>query len=289
MQQREIHEQNRLSWNYITPIHNSHKRNQGHYLRQGSTLFPEEVELLGDISGKRLVHLQCNCGQDSLSMVHLGAQVTGIDISDEAITFARQLALESGLAAQFIRADVYDWLQQAAQAGERYDIAFSSYGALCWLSDLQAWAKGISAILAPGGRLVVMEFHPFAQTLDEDWQLRYPYSSYGHPMYFAEGIGDYVGFAEGALSPSGTEPDIPTAANPIAHYEYFWGVGDICTALVSTGLEISLLREYPFINGCRFFHRMREVAGRRLVPPEDLPQELPLMLGFVAIKSCHKD
>lgn len=285
MPQSTIHEQNRRSWNYITPIHNSHKQSQGQYLRQGgSTLFPEEVELLGSISSRRLVHLQCNCGQDSLSLVQLGALVTGVDISDEAIAFAKQLSQESGLAAQFIRSDVYDWLPQAVQAEERYDVAFSSYGALCWLSDLHSWARGISAILAPGGRLVVMEFHPFVQTLDEDWQLRYPYSSGGKPLYFDEGIGDYVGGAEGALSPSGYEPGLSPGANPIGNFEYFWGVGDICTALMTAGLELALLREYPYINGCRFFHRMRQIAGRRMVPPEDLPQELPLMLGLVAIK-----
>ena len=285
MLQTTIHEQNRRSWNYITPIHNSHKQNQGQFLHQGgSTLFPEEVELLGSVSGKRLVHLQCNCGQDSLSLVQLGALVTGVDISDEAISFAQQLSQESGLAAQFIRSDVYDWFTQSVQAGERYDIAFSSYGALCWLSDLHSWARGISAILAPGGRLVVMEFHPFVQTLDEDWQLRYPYSSGGKPLYFNEGIGDYVAYAEGALSPSGYAPGVLPGANPIGHYEYFWGVGDICTALMTAGLELVLLREYPYINSCRFFHRMREIAGRRMVPPEDLPQELPLMLGLVVTK-----
>jgi SAM-dependent methyltransferase len=280
-----IHEQNRRSWNYITPIHNSHKVNQGAFLRQGgSTLFPEEIELLGDISGKNLVHLQCNCGQDTLSLAQLGARVTGVDISDEAIAFATQLSQESGLAAQFVRSDVYDWLPQAAEAGEQYDIVFSSYGALCWLSDLDAWAQGLGAILAPDGRLVVMEFHPFAQTLDEEWHLRYPYSSAGEPMYFEEGIGDYVGVAEGALSPSGHEPGVAPGSNPIGHYEYCWGVGDICSAVIAVGLNVVALREYPYINGCRFFHRMREVSGHRMVPPEDLPQELPLMLGFVAQK-----
>ena len=195
-----IHEQNRRSWNYITPIHNSHKQSQGQYLRQGgSTLFPEEVKLLDSIAGRRIVHLQCNCGQDSLSLVQLGAIVTGVDISDEAIAFGQQLSQESGLAVQFIRSDVYDWLLQAVQAGERYDVVFSSYGALCWLSNLDSWARGISAILATGGRLVVMEFHPFAQTLNEDWQVRYPYSSGSKPLYFPEGIGDYVGVAQGAL------------------------------------------------------------------------------------------
>ena len=61
----EYHEANRLSWNEATVAQNSHKKDQAGFLRRGgSTLFPEEVELLGDLTGKRLVHLQCNAGQD---------------------------------------------------------------------------------------------------------------------------------------------------------------------------------------------------------------------------------
>ena len=69
---REYHEENRLAWNEATKAHNSHKGDQARFLREGgSTLFPEEVALLGDIDGKRLLHLQCNAGQDTLSLARL--------------------------------------------------------------------------------------------------------------------------------------------------------------------------------------------------------------------------
>ena len=119
--QRESHEQNRRSWNLVIPAHDSHKRDQAGFLRAGgSTLFPEELELLGvtgvgglgspgervlaDMSpetgllaGRDLLHLQCNVGQDTLSLARLGARVTGVDISDEAIARARTLAHEAEL------------------------------------------------------------------------------------------------------------------------------------------------------------------------------------------------
>src|SRR5690606_22284073 len=140
---------------------NSHKRDQAAFFRGGGgTLFPEEIALLGNIAGQRLVHLQCNAGQDSLSLAGLGARVTGVDISDTAIAFARQLADETGVPATFERADVYYWLDQARAGGHRFDVAFSSYGALCWLSDLEAWARGLFTVLEPGGRFVCVEFHP---------------------------------------------------------------------------------------------------------------------------------
>ena len=104
MPQKEMHEVNRLSWNQATKAHNSHKYDQaGFFRRGGSTLFAEEIDLLGDISGQHVVHLQCNAGQDTLSLALRGAVVTGVDISDEAITFARQLSAESRVPAQFFR------------------------------------------------------------------------------------------------------------------------------------------------------------------------------------------
>src|SRR5689334_22694442 len=111
MLRKELHEENRLAWNEATVAHNSHKVDQARFLREGgSTLFPEEVELLGDVRGLSLVHLQCNAGQDTLSLARLGARVTGVDISDSAIEFARRLSEESGIAGTFFRSDVYDWL-----------------------------------------------------------------------------------------------------------------------------------------------------------------------------------
>lgn len=93
---KDLHEANRLSWNAATVAHNSHKGDQAAFFRRGgSTLFPEELDLLGDIAGLSLLHLQCNSGQDSLSLAQLGADVTGVDISDEAIAFARRLCCKN--------------------------------------------------------------------------------------------------------------------------------------------------------------------------------------------------
>src|SRR5579871_4340231 len=126
MPQKDLHEDNRVSWNAATDAHNSHKRDQAAFLRSGgSTLFPDEIELLGDLHGKTLLHLQCNSGQDTLSLAQLGAAVTGVDISDTAIAFARQLSIDASITATFERADIYEWLETAQT---RYDVVFSSYG-----------------------------------------------------------------------------------------------------------------------------------------------------------------
>lgn len=147
---RDLHEQNRLSWNEATRAHNSHKGDQAKFFREGgSKLYPEERDLLGDLRGTRVVHLQCNSGQDSLSIARLGAHVTGVDISDEAIAFATRLSAESGIPATFVRSDVYDWFAAVAAGQDRWDVAFSSYGAICWLSDLDAWRAASQACSCP--------------------------------------------------------------------------------------------------------------------------------------------
>src|SRR5215467_719400 len=102
--ERTLREANRLSWNAATRAHNSHKGDQARYFREGgSTLRPEELGLLGKVRDLRVVHLLCNSGQDTVSIARLGADVTGVDISDEAIVFATQLAAEAGAAATFVR------------------------------------------------------------------------------------------------------------------------------------------------------------------------------------------
>lgn len=135
---RRLHEENRLSWNEATKAHNSHKLEQAKFFAGGGCkAYATEIELLGDLRGQSLLHLQCNAGQDTLSIKNLGAaEVTGVDISDEAIEFARRLSEESGVEATFHRADLYEWLVEAANGDERWDVVFSSYGAICWLSAL---------------------------------------------------------------------------------------------------------------------------------------------------------
>jgi len=212
---KDLHEINRRAWKEATRAHNSHKADQARFLRNGgSTLFPEELELPGDVRDKRVLHLQCNAGQDTLSLAQLGASVTGVDISDEAITFACRLSAESGIPATFHRADLYDWLDDAVQRSETFDIVFSSYGFLVWLSDIYAWARGIAAVLAPGGRFVMIEFHPFLMMLDD--QGRTIASSYGGGRLwsFDEGIGDYVAWAGVALTPSGYLEGMQNFRNP---------------------------------------------------------------------------
>jgi SAM-dependent methyltransferase len=281
---KEFHEENRRSWNAATQAHNSHKEDQAKFLREGGhTLYPEELALLGDLNGRSLVHLQCNAGQDSLSLAKLGAVVKGVDISDVAIEFARQLSADSTIPATFHRADVYDWLAETAESDQRFDIVFSSYGALCWLSDLRTWAKGVEVILKPGGRLVLVDFHPFSMIFGDDWSLEYDYFQQGQPMFWQEGIGDYVAAAGESLAPSGYLAGEEAFVNPHASYEFQWPISEIITAILEAGLRLTVFKEYPYMNGAKLFNEMRQMDGKRFYPPEGFPN-MPLTYAVAAEK-----
>jgi SAM-dependent methyltransferase len=274
-------ERARRSWNAVVPVHASHRPRQAAFLAAGgSTLFPEESTLLGPVAGRTVLHLLCNTGQDSLSLAAAGACVTGVDISDEAIAAARRLAAEAGIAARFERADALDWLAAAARAGDSYDIAFASYGAVCWLRDLVGLAAALARVVRPGGRFVLVDFHPVAAIFDGQWRHRVPYPMGGAPLEL-DGVGDYVGAAGGGLSPGGFTPGVDGFRNPHSCILYRWGLGDVVTAFSTASWVVQRLEEYPFANGERQFERMRALPGRRLAPPPDVPS-VPLMYGLLA-------
>lgn len=284
MSSRDVREQNRRSWNAVVAAHESHRGDLARFLKGGgTTLFPEERRLLGDVEDKTLAHLLCNSGGDSLSLALLGATVTGVDISDGAIASARELSSETGILVDFVRADLYDWLERTAREESRFDVVFSSYGVVCWLPDLDAWADGIASILVPGGRFVLVEFHPVADVFDEDWNLVNDYPSGGEPLPLEEGVGDYVAESDGGLTPAGFIEGVRGFENPEGCHLFRWGVGEVVTALAGAGLRTVTLEEYPYSNGERKFRRMRELPGRRMVPPEGVPH-VPLMYGIVAEK-----
>ncbi|MFT4637542.1 MAG: SAM-dependent methyltransferase [Verrucomicrobiales bacterium] len=282
----DIHEANRRSWNHATARHSAHKGDQATFIKEGgNTLFPEEMDLLGDLTGKSLVHLLCNSGQDTLSIAkHLGAHVLGVDISDEAITAAGTLSKESGIEGKFMRSDIYAWFDQPSLPS--VDVVFASYGALLWLSDLKRWGQGVSKILKPGGRIVIIEFHPMFDIFDDEgkWTAAFDYMG-GAMVEELEGAGDCVRVSGAGL---GANPEISAKANipyenPHPTYSFSWGLAERVMALVGAGLQMTHLQEYPYCNGWKAFPEMVEKPGRRLYLPSHMPQ-LPLMYSLVCEK-----
>jgi 2-polyprenyl-3-methyl-5-hydroxy-6-metoxy-1,4-benzoquinol methylase len=271
------YEKTRASWNYATALHNQHKGDQAQRLRQGwDPLFPEELDLLGPLAGRELVHLQCNSGQDSLALARHGANVVGVDFSDEAIAFAQNLARESQISARFECSEVVSWCEKSTA---RFDLAFSSYGAVGWLPDVQAWARGIANVLKPGASFIYVEFHPVLWSVGEDFALHG--DSYFLTDALCEPVGDYVANSGTAL---GATESTQAAANSIVATSWQHTLGDIVSALAAAGLRLEVLREYPYANGCRVHKGLVAGEGRRWHWPSTVAA-IPLMFGLRCTKS----
>ena len=280
---RAVGEGNRLSWNEATKAHNSHKADQAKFFREGrSKLYDEELGLLGDVEGKSVLHLQCNSGQDTLSIAQMGGVVTGVDISDEAIDFARKLSADSGVPGTFHRADVYDWLADAAEKDERWDIVFCSYGAIIWLGDLTTWANGLAKLLKPGGRFITVEFHPIEMMFEVDYSHHYPYSTRGTSVTWAEGIDDYIAEFGPRDSPYGWEKGVENFENPHPAHEFSWGLSEVVTALLDAGLVIESMAEYEHCN-TKIYTDMKQVGDRSWTHKDGVPK-FPLMYSLSARK-----
>lgn len=262
---KDYTETNRDLWNGWTKIHAKSKFYDLDGFRSGKTsLKPTELEELGDVSGKSLLHLQCHFGLDTLSWARRGARVTGVDFSEEAISFARSLSKELDIEAEFICSDIYDLPEVLDR---QFDIVFTSYGVLCWLSDLRTWATIIKRYLRPGGTFYIVTFHPYVAVLDdsgEHIENSYFYST--EPMKY-ECQGSYAGSYE--------DPDFTHTA-----YEWVHGLGDIVTALISAGLKLEFLHEFPF-SIQRFQPFFEEIAPGRYAL-KDRPNTIPLMFSIRA-------
>lgn len=280
-------EETRRSWNVATRAHNSHKRDQAAFFKAGgSTLFPEELELLEVVRGKRLLHMQCNAGQDTLSLAtKTGARMTGVDMSDEAIAFARTLSSESGIEARFERSEACAFFERDEVLG-RFDVVFASCGALPWIEDLARYMRGVARVLDGGGRAVFLEFHPLAWSFTKEWRAAAdPYFAEGRP--FVEAVNDYVASSGPALAPSGFVEGVAPSdyVNPHKAHGYQHTVAHILQCVIDAGLRVDVVREWPYSNGCKMNEGLVDIGHHRFAPPPGV--SLPLMLGVCARKEAR--
>src|SRR5687768_9964062 len=225
---------NRAHWDEATDIHTrGNVYGVEEFWRGLCKLHRVEVEELGDVSGKSLLHLQCHFGLDTLSWARAGATVTGVDFSAAAIAAARALAAETGLPARFIESDLY---RLPEQLDETFDVVFTSYGVLGWMPDLRRWAEVAAGFVRPGGRLYLAEFHPIAFVFDDapgatELRIRYPYFPTGEPIR--------------------CESDVTYASDgaPVTNrvtWSWPYTLADVVTCLIEAGLRLDFLHEFPF-------------------------------------------
>jgi len=227
----EYYETNKRRWNELVDIHaKSNEYDLENFIAGKNSLHRVELEKLGDVKGKRLLHLQCHFGLDTISWARLGAKVTGVDFSETAIELAREIAKKVGVDAEFVCSNVFD-LPKVLE-GE-YDIVFTSYGVLCWLKDIDEWARIITHYLKKDGVFLLAESHPFMWVFDdasEELNLKYSYWHNEEPLSWED---------------DGTYADKDAKVTNKKSYEWQHTVSDVLNALIKAGLTIDDIGEYP--------------------------------------------
>ena len=261
---------NRTNWDARVPVHlqaYSYNRALQNLRDGGQNLSAEVIEAVGDVKGCSLVHLMCHLGLDTLSWARLGAEAAGVDFSGPALDAARGFADELNLEVGFIQSDVY----AAAETLDRqYDVVFTSEGVLCWLPDLDGWAKVIARLLKPGGRFYLQDGHPFAEVFEnadtpEGIAITYGYFDRS-PLRFGPGP-----------SYAGPDTTLPESV------EWMHSVSEILNSLIGAGLTIQCVDEMPNA----FFEKFEamEPTGEGIHDlPGKLRGKLPMRLAVLATK-----
>ncbi len=230
-----------------------------------------DVPRLGDIGGLDAVHLQCHIGTDTVSLARLGARVTGLDLSAPALEVGRELARAAGADVRFVQSEVYG-AADALGAGA-FDLVFTGVGALCWIPDITAWADVVATLLRPGGRLHIREGHPMLWSLadarpDGLLVVDLPYFERPEPVVWDE---------------DGTYVQTDTVFSQNLTHEWNHGLGEIVSALLANGMQLTLLEEHDSVPWEAFPGQMTDIGGGewRIA---DRPERLPHSYTLQAVK-----
>lgn len=253
------HEKNRIAWNEMAEVHYRHPDYKvKEFLNGACTLHRIELEELGDVTGKTMLHLCCQFGLDTLSWARRGAIVTGVDISDVSIELAKELSEESGLPARFIRSDL---LNLDGKLDEKFDIVFQSYGTHCWISDIKQWGRVVASRLRPGGVFYIVDFHPMGWVFEEEvasYFKKEPERYTDHPDYCDKSY---------------------RIKNELVEWQHT--LSDIVNALIKAGLTIEFLNEFDKSVDQR--HDDWTKKDGYFYSPEG-PSRYPLMFSLRAVK-----
>ena len=255
---------NRQSWNNRVQSHmNSDFYDLEGFLKGNTSLNSIELELLGDIKNKHILHLQCHFGQDSLSLGRLGAHVTGVDLSDKAVESAIELANKTKIDANFICSDIYE-LPKCLD--KQFDIVFTSYGTIGWLPDLDKWAKIVAKYLKPGGKFVFVEFHPVVWMFDDDFE-KIAYHYFNKEVIIETEKGSYAD---------------KTADLTQEYVMWNHSMSDVVNNLIKNGLEINSLDEFDY-SPYNCFNKTEEFKPNKF-RIKHLDNKIPMVFAIVATK-----
>lgn len=256
---------NKELWEYRAEIHPKTDFYNLENVAKGETSLNEiELEILGNISEKSLIHLQCHFGLDTLSLARLGAKVHGIDFSEKAIIKAKELSEKWEVPADFTCCSVYDVSKKVAS---QFDIVFTSYGTISWIDDLNKWAKEIYTLLKSGGELIFVEFHPVVWMFDDAFtEVAYPY--FNERTLIETSIGTYA-----------------DSSDETTYQVFNWNhsMSEVVNSLIQTGMKIELLNEYDYSPYNVFQGAVEASKGKYRIGK--LKEKIPMVYAIKATKN----
>lgn len=258
-------EVNKQLWNQRTAVHKDSAFYDLAGFKAGVNVLTQiELNEIGEVKGKSLLHLQCHFGMDTLSFSRMGAKCTGIDLSDEAIKLAKEINEELKLDVKFVCCNVYD---TSAFVNEHFDIVFTSYGVIGWLPDLVSWSKMIAERLKPGGFFYMAEFHPVVWMFDDDFT---------HIAYAYENQEVIITENQGTYTDRGAD---------IKGREYSWNhsISEVLNALINAGLKIHFFNEHMYSPYPCFRNMVETNPGKWHI--KGMEGKIPMVYSLKAVKS----
>jgi len=265
---RHRHSDNRAAWNEAAEKYREKNEESVKKLKEGkSNLHPIERENLARIGPlkewcKRAIHLQCASGHDSMSLILEGAhEVIGIDISDIHIENAKWRSQHFDFSTRWIRCDVLD---VPSELDDTADLVYTGRGALCWIHDIEGWARVVFRLLRIGGVLSLLDGHPVSWLFDMDSpELRCSGINYNSHAEWNKGWSDeYLG----------------NLGKPVeeeqAKHERLWKISDVFQALTNAGLRVEFIGEHA----TEYFPEFPKLS------PEDRAK-IPMTFSIIARKS----
>ncbi|MEO7523814.1 MAG: class I SAM-dependent methyltransferase [Ferruginibacter sp.] len=257
-------EKNKAAWNSRTNHHfNSSFYDVEGFLKGKNSLNDIELKLLNHVEGKNILHLQCHFGQDTISLARMGANVTGVDLSDNAINKAVELSARANVNTTFICCDIYELPRYL---DKEFDFVFSSYGTIGWFPNLDKWAAIISKFLKPDGKFIFAEFHPVVWMFDNEFEkVIYTYSK-SEPIIEVE---------------EGTYAD---RSAPITTEMITWNhsISEVITSLLQQGLELNFFKEYDYSPYNCFSKTIEFEPGKFRI--EHFGNKIPMVYALSATK-----
>lgn len=217
-----------------------------------------DLPRLPDLTEKKVVHLQCHIGTDTLSLARLGAaKVAGLDLSPVGLREARNLvsSAAAGEKVRFVEGDVYA-APDLLGRGE-WDVVFTGIGALGWLPDIKQWAETVVVLLRVGWELFIREGHPVLFAIGD----RDPTRLVVEYPYFETEVG-IVSEEPSTYVRLEMEGEVFEAKKTV---EWNHGLGEIVSALLGVGMRITTLMEHQSVPWNALPGQMEETEGGKSV------------------------